>query len=92
MKNLQNIISICILIGMIVGALNYFATATELNLTQQRVDYWISYDQFKSTREQIKYLEKECALGCSVEKKLELEQLKEDKEMLKKKMEFLEKK
>ena len=88
--NLKNLISICVLVGMIVGALNYFATAKDLNLTQQRMDYWITWDQVKAIREEIKELEKECTIKCTLKQKQELEQLREDKEMLKEKMKNLE--
>ena len=88
--NLKNLISLCILIGMIVGALSYFATAKALNLTQQRIEFWISFDQFKATRDQIRDLETKCETGCSLKDKQDLKELIEDKEMLKEKMKSLE--
>jgi len=88
--NIKNLISLCVLTGMIVGALSYFATAEQVKYLEQRQDYWITFDQFKATRDQIRDLETKCETGCSLKDKQDLKELIEDKEMLKEKMKSLE--
>ncbi len=84
-----------VLIGILFSAYfvidKRYALSETVRLIEQRQDYWITYDQFKATREQIRDVEKEYEnKQMPLEKKQELDQLKEDKEMLKEKMKNLE--
>lgn len=52
----ENILPLCILVTMIVGALTYVAKASDLNLVAMRLDQKIVSDQIFTKRQELKQL------------------------------------
>jgi len=97
------LVSLGAIVTLIFGVINYFdrnyASADSIKEVMQSIQksnekYDLEIDNLKYDlfRKQIRDLEKECTSECTLDKKQELEQLREDKDMLKKKMETLESK
>jgi hypothetical protein len=53
----ESIIAVGVIIGMVFGAMSYFATAKELNLVDMRLDQKIVDDSIRATQRQIWQLE-----------------------------------
>lgn len=56
-ENLQVIIAFAAVVGLVLGAINYFATAADLEITQVRLEQKIVADQQFSVQQQIWALE-----------------------------------
>ena len=53
----QPVIAIGVAVGMVMGAISYFATAEDLKLTQQRLDQKIVYDRVVDLKRMIYQME-----------------------------------
>lgn len=94
MKNyLQTIVSICVLTGMVVGGVNYFAKADELQLVSMRLDQKIISDQIDQIQRRLWQLEDRHKgtdyRGWPTDDRNEYRRLKEQAERLKQKYERL---
>ncbi len=58
-KPLQTIISIAVLIGMIISAITYFATAEDVKKVEQRLEQKIQADRFIDTKRMMYEIKKE---------------------------------
>ena len=56
-KTVQTILAICIIVGMAIGAVSYFATASEVKLVEMRLDQKILADQINQIRQMMWQLE-----------------------------------
>ena len=56
-NNLDTIITICLIIGMVVGGLAFFAKASDLKALEQRVDYRFLSEQIENTQGRVWKLE-----------------------------------
>jgi len=90
---IEIIVAICVLVGMIVGGLNYLAKASDLQLVEMRLDQKIITDQIFQFQQRIWQLEDRnygpCTSWTDQKDKNEYRKLKEEIEMLKKRRDAL---
>ena len=90
---IEIVIAVCILVGMIVGGLNYLAKAEDLQLVEMRLDQKIVSDQIMQLQEQARWLENKnygpCVNWTNKRNKDEYQKLQEQIEMLKRKRDAL---
>jgi len=78
--------------GFLFWADNRYAQQTKLKAVEQRLDYKIIFDQYQATNQRIWTIEDRCGKQpCDQTTTEELRNLKETKEVLKTKMDVLEK-
>ena len=87
------VVAVFVMIGMIVGALNYLAKASELQLVEMRLDQKIVSDQIFQLQERIWQLEDRnyglCSTWTNKEDKNTYRKLQEKIEMLKRRRNVL---
>lgn len=90
---IEIVIAVCVLVGMIVGGLNYLAKAADLQLVEMRLDQKIVSDQIMQLQQQTRWLENQnygpCINWANKRDKDEYKKLLEQIEMLKRKRDAL---
>lgn len=91
---LQTVVTIGVLIGMVVGGINYFASARDLQLVEVRLDQKIVSDQIMQVQNRIWQLEDRykgtsCVNWPSSDDRMEYRRLKEQLEKLKDQLKVL---
>ena len=90
---IEIIITVCVLVGMIVGGLNYLAKAADLQLVEMRLDQKITADQIMQLQQQTRWLENNnygpCTNWTNKRDKDEYQKLQEQIEILKRKRDAL---
>lgn len=56
-ENLSTIVTVIVIVGGVVGAMNYFASAADLHATKQRLEYKIVGDQILDIEKRIFIIE-----------------------------------
>lgn len=90
---IEIVIALCVMVSMIVGALNYLAKASDLQLVEMRLDQKIVSDQIHQIQERIWQLQDRnygpCNNWTNQKDKDEYRKLQEEIEMLKKRRDAL---
>jgi len=90
---IEMVIAVFVIIGMVVGALNYLAKAEDLQLVEMRLDQKIISDQIMQLQQQTRWLENQnygpCINWPNKRDKDEYQKLLEQIEMLKRKRDAL---
>ena len=90
---IELIVAVLVIIGMVVGALNYLAKASELQLVEMRLDQKIVSDQIMQLQQRIWQLQDRnygpCTNWTNQKDKDEYRKIQEEIEMLKKRRDAL---
>ena len=92
-ETIEIVIAFCVIVGMIVGALNYLAKASDLQLVEMRLDQKIVSDQILQLQQRIWQLEDRnygpCTNWTNQKDKDEYRKVQEEIEILKKRRDAL---
>lgn len=90
---IEIVVTVCIMVGMVVGALNYLAKASDLQLVEMRLDQKIVSDQIMQLQQRIWQLQDRnygpCTNWTDQKDKDEYRKIEAEIEMLKKRRDAL---